>query len=67
MADKTPKDGAADAPEGAAGATTELTLLERIIQDGKISALYEAWTKGTTNARLVSSVDEVAGLVHELR
>jgi pyruvyl transferase EpsO len=35
--------------------------------DGKISALYEAWTKGTTNARLVSSVDQVAGLVHELR
>jgi exopolysaccharide biosynthesis predicted pyruvyltransferase EpsI len=35
--------------------------------DGKVSALYEAWTKGTTNARLVSSVDEVAGLVHELR
>ena len=35
--------------------------------DGKISALYEAWTKGTTNARLVRSVDQVAGLVHELR
>lgn len=35
--------------------------------DGKISALYEAWTKGTTNARLVGSVDQVAGLVHELR
>lgn len=35
--------------------------------DGKISALYEAWTKGTTNARLVSSVDQVAGLVDELR
>jgi exopolysaccharide biosynthesis predicted pyruvyltransferase EpsI len=35
--------------------------------DGKISALYEAWTKGTTNARLVRSVDQVAGFVHELR
>jgi len=35
--------------------------------DGKVSALYDAWTKGTTNARLVSSVDQVAGLVHELR
>jgi len=35
--------------------------------DGKISALYDAWTKGTTNARLVSSVDQVAGLVDELR
>jgi exopolysaccharide biosynthesis predicted pyruvyltransferase EpsI len=35
--------------------------------DGKVSALYEAWTEGATNARLVSSVDQVAGLVHELR
>lgn len=35
--------------------------------DGKVAALYEAWTKGTRHARLVSSVDEVAGLVHELR
>ena len=40
MADKTPKDpGAAAAPEGAAGATTttELPLLDRIIQDGKMA------------------------------
>lgn len=37
MADKTPKEGAA-APEGAAAAaTTELTLLDRIIQDGKMA------------------------------
>jgi exopolysaccharide biosynthesis predicted pyruvyltransferase EpsI len=35
--------------------------------DGKVSALYGAWTKGTQHARLVSSVDQVAGLVHELR
>jgi exopolysaccharide biosynthesis predicted pyruvyltransferase EpsI len=35
--------------------------------DGKVSALYEAWTKGTQHARLVSSMDQVAGLVHELR
>ncbi len=35
--------------------------------DGKVSGLYEAWTKGTEHARLVSSVDQVAGLVHELR
>ena len=35
--------------------------------DGKVSALYEAWTKGTQHARLVSSVDQVAGIVHELR
>jgi exopolysaccharide biosynthesis predicted pyruvyltransferase EpsI len=35
--------------------------------DGKVSALYEAWTKGAGNARLVRSVDQVAGLVHELR
>jgi pyruvyl transferase EpsO len=35
--------------------------------DGKVAALYEAWTKGAANARLVGSVDEVAGLVHELR
>jgi len=31
--------------------------------DGKISALYETWTKGAKNARLVSSVDEFAGMV----
>ncbi|HEV2854758.1 MAG TPA: type VI secretion system contractile sheath large subunit [Thermoanaerobaculia bacterium] len=38
MADKTPKDpGAAAAPEGAAAAVTELTLLDRIIQDGKMA------------------------------
>ena len=36
MADKTPKEGAAAAPEGEA-ATTELTLLDRIIQDGKMA------------------------------
>jgi pyruvyl transferase EpsO len=35
--------------------------------DGKVSALYETWTKGTANARLVRSMDQVAGLVHELR
>jgi exopolysaccharide biosynthesis predicted pyruvyltransferase EpsI len=35
--------------------------------DGKVAALYEAWTKGTRHARLVGSVDQVAGLVHELR
>jgi exopolysaccharide biosynthesis predicted pyruvyltransferase EpsI len=35
--------------------------------DGKVSALYDAWTKGTANARLVSSVDQVAGLLHEFR
>ena len=35
--------------------------------DGKVSALYEAWTKGAATARLVRSVDQVAGLVHELR
>jgi len=35
--------------------------------DGKVSALHEAWTKGTENARLVTSIDQVAGLVHELR
>ncbi|HKI00429.1 MAG TPA: type VI secretion system contractile sheath large subunit [Thermoanaerobaculia bacterium] len=39
MADKTPKDpGAEAAPEGAAGATTtEQSLLDRIIQDGKMA------------------------------
>jgi type VI secretion system protein ImpC len=37
MADKTPKDGAAAAPEGAAAAVTELSLLDRIIQDGKMA------------------------------
>ena len=39
MADKTPKDpGAAAAPEPAAGATTtEQSLLDRIIQDGKMA------------------------------
>lgn len=35
--------------------------------DGKVSALYETWTKGAKNARLVSSIDQVPGLVHELR
>lgn len=35
--------------------------------DGKVSALYEAWTKGTKSARLVTSIDQLAGLVHELR
>jgi pyruvyl transferase EpsO len=35
--------------------------------DGKVSALYEAWTQGAKTARLVSSVDQIAGLVHELR
>jgi pyruvyl transferase EpsO len=35
--------------------------------DGKVSALYEAWTKGAQTARLVNSMDQVAGLVHELR
>jgi exopolysaccharide biosynthesis predicted pyruvyltransferase EpsI len=49
----------------------ELAFLRRHLLfdslDGKVSALHEAWTKGTTNARLASSVDEVAGLVHEFR
>jgi exopolysaccharide biosynthesis predicted pyruvyltransferase EpsI len=35
--------------------------------DGKASALYEAWTNSTQHARLVNSVDQVAGLVHEFR
>jgi pyruvyl transferase EpsO len=35
--------------------------------DGKASALYEAWTNGTQHGRLVSSIDQVAGLVHEFR
>ena len=35
--------------------------------DGKVSALYEAWTKSTKTARLVNSVDQVPRLVHELR
>ncbi|HEY1386022.1 MAG TPA: polysaccharide pyruvyl transferase family protein [Dongiaceae bacterium] len=35
--------------------------------DGKVSALYEAWTKESTMARLVRSMDQIAGLVHELR
>ncbi|WP_119304114.1 polysaccharide pyruvyl transferase family protein [Dongia deserti] len=35
--------------------------------DGKVSALYEAWTKDTQHARLVSSVDQVAGLVYDFR
>ena len=35
--------------------------------DGKVSALHDAWTKGAQHARLVRSVDQVAGLVHELR
>jgi pyruvyl transferase EpsO len=35
--------------------------------DGKVAALHEAWTKGTQHARLVRSVDQVAGLVHEFR
>jgi pyruvyl transferase EpsO len=34
--------------------------------DGKVYALYEAWTKGTRTARLVRSADELAGLLHEL-
>jgi len=35
--------------------------------DGKVFALYETWTKGSQTARLVSSMDELPGLVHELR
>ena len=35
--------------------------------DGKVSALYEAWTKGAKDARLVGSIDELAGMVHGLR
>jgi len=35
--------------------------------DGKVFALHEAWTKDAQHARPVGSVDEVAGLVHELR
>ena len=35
--------------------------------DGKVSALHEAWTRGWKTARLVGSVDDVTGLVHELR
>jgi exopolysaccharide biosynthesis protein PssK len=35
--------------------------------DGKVSALHEAWTRGAKTARLVGSVDELAGMVHELR
>lgn len=37
MADKTPKEGAAAPEGGAAAATTELSLLDRIIQDGKMA------------------------------
>jgi pyruvyl transferase EpsO len=35
--------------------------------DGKVSALHEAWTRGAETARLVGSVDDLAGMVHELR
>jgi pyruvyl transferase EpsO len=35
--------------------------------DGKVSALHDAWTKDAQIARLVSSMDQVASLVHELR
>ena len=35
--------------------------------DGKVSALYEAWTRGAKTARLLGSVDDLAGMVHELR
>ena len=35
--------------------------------DGKVSALYEAWTRGMKTVRLVSSLDQVEELVHELR
>ncbi|MEZ5830881.1 MAG: polysaccharide pyruvyl transferase family protein [Dongiaceae bacterium] len=34
--------------------------------DGKVSALYEAWTKGAKNARLVRSIDDLAELAHDL-
>jgi pyruvyl transferase EpsO len=35
--------------------------------DGKVSALYEAWTKNTQHAQLVRSVDQVADIVREIR
>ncbi|HEV8391453.1 MAG TPA: polysaccharide pyruvyl transferase family protein [Dongiaceae bacterium] len=35
--------------------------------DGKISALHATWTKGMQNARLVGSIDEFAGLIHDGR
>lgn len=35
--------------------------------DGKISALHDTWTRSAPNGRLVRSIDEFAGLIHELR